>query len=309
MNPSTVIVFVSALGVVSACRSEKPTAPVAMDAQQKRSEPAEKPRVVIRDIAIQQEGKNQTAEIYPRQLAKRVGQLLLHSGVFHKHSDTTTKQDHHLATVQIALNHQVVRRGPKAVVVVVVQAEVIWQDGSTRLAPHENVILERVLERSAKDVNGFVAIQAEKAVITAAQGLVRKEVLRIAQDSDVLKTLESGQADDIVWALSIVRERRLASAVDVSIQLLGSANPEIQDEAFRTLVALRDRRAVDALTKYADFKNPERMHSVIEALSVLGGADALEFLDFVATGHPKLPIRKHALEAQKRLQQKPPRAE
>ena len=265
-------------------------------------------RVQITDVAIRMQDPAQPREMYERVLAQKAGQLAVSSGVFLGHaSEVSTKEPIVPAMLTLRVQYDVVpQQGGATTLVAVVVAEITWQQEQHRLAPIEKVLAERP-QPANSDLDGAMAKHVEETVLAAVRGLVAKETLRIAEETRLLGVLTTGEVDEILWALEVVRDRKISSAGSLAIALLDSANKEIQAEALTTIVALRVRSAVGTLTKRAQFNDRAQMHSIIEALSVLGGVEAVEFLQFVASGHPETSIRQHALEAQNRLERQPPR--
>jgi len=66
-------------------------------------------------------------------------------------------------------------------------------------------------------------------------------------------------------------------------------------------VAIGDRRAVSALTRLTRFRNTEKMAKIIDGIGTLGGREAREYLELVASGHEDADIRNMAAEALARL--------
>jgi hypothetical protein len=64
---------------------------------------------------------------------------------------------------------------------------------------------------------------------------------------------------------------------------------------------MKDRRAVAVLTRSRSFRDRREMQKIIEAISVLGGVEALDYLSFVADAHDDPDIKTQAAEARQRL--------
>ena len=66
------------------------------------------------------------------------------------------------------------------------------------------------------------------------------------------------------------------------------------DAALGALIAMRDRRAVRELTQSRSLRDRREMRKIIEAISILGGQEADEYLSFVAATHDDDEIRGEA---------------
>jgi len=78
----------------------------------------------------------------------------------------------------------------------------------------------------------------------------------------------------------------------------------VRDAALGALIAMRDRRAVHELTQSRSLRDRREMRKIIEAISILGGQEADEYLSFVAATHDDDEIRAEAAAARARLQRR-----
>lgn len=102
-------------------------------------------------------------------------------------------------------------------------------------------------------------------------------------------------------AIRQVGARQLRSETPRLLELLRDDNEAVRDAALGALLALREPRAVHALTRSRSMKDGREMRKILDALSTLGGAEALDYLSFVAEGHSDEEIRTMAAEARDRL--------
>lgn len=188
-------------------------------------------------------------------------------------------------------------------IVCAVEAAIEWQRGE-RLTPRENVLTERPLAGDPKRAPAMVAQMIEQSVVEAARGLVAKEELRQGDDAAVLAELDALDPDAVLWALELVADRKLGAAFERALSLLKAKDAGVRAAALRALVALKDPRAVEPLAKMANFSNPEELKMVVEAVSAIGGDDAAEFLEYVATGHSDADLRSRAREGLERIGRK-----
>lgn len=103
-----------------------------------------------------------------------------------------------------------------------------------------------------------------------------------------------------VEAIRVVAARKLVDEVPTLLTLLADEDETVRDAALGALVTLRDQRAVPALTKTRNMRDTREMGKIIEALAVLGGQEALDYLAFVAETHENEEIRQLAAEALQR---------
>jgi hypothetical protein len=269
-------------------------APMSTDAQRPET-------VLVSELAIQRVDPAHPVPVDDNALARSLGMMLAESEPFAAAAeDVPTGRTAVPARVVATVNYDVVDGGPKKGRGVVVAAEVMidWKGGE-RVSPSENVIVERALgpgDQAAVVVPELM----EAALLQAGKGLIEKEALRQAEDAAVLRALDAADVDQVAWALELVADRRLAAALDRAITLLDSGDDTVKAAALRALVSLRDPRAVEPLTKRADFKDPERLRTIIEAVTAIGGEEAAGFLELVVD-HPDPDVRKRAAEGLGRI--------
>jgi hypothetical protein len=102
-------------------------------------------------------------------------------------------------------------------------------------------------------------------------------------------------------AIRAVADRQLRDEVPVLLKLLGDPEETVRDAALGALIALKERRAVAELTRTRSLRDRREMRKIIEAISILGGEEAHDYLSFVADGHEDEEIRKEAASARARL--------
>jgi hypothetical protein len=105
-------------------------------------------------------------------------------------------------------------------------------------------------------------------------------------------------------AIRIAGERQLRDEVPTLLKLLGDDDESVRDAALGALIAMRDRRAVRELTNSRSLRDRREMRKIIEAISILGGQEADEYLSFVAATHDDDEIRGEAAAARARLQRR-----
>jgi hypothetical protein len=122
------------------------------------------------------------------------------------------------------------------------------------------------------------------------------------------KTLKSAmQADGgelMIEAIRAAGERKLTSEIPRLLQLLEHPDESVRDAALGALVELRERKAVSVLAGQRSMRDKREMRKILDAIAVLGGPEAADYLGFVADGHEDQEIREMAKEAKKRLERR-----
>jgi len=309
-------VFLVAAALAPGCKSSgdasdetrtesKPRAPVK--AAPIDAKVAKKPRrALIKSVGIVPEHPDKKLEIYPERLAKIMGARLTRT----KWYASETKgfpagivPRESMVRVDIKYDYRVDKKTKVMVCIVAVDAHVRWSDGGTDLGPRDKVLLKRTMTKKQRsmDVSEHVASQIADAVSLAAMGLIKKAEL-LEADRDRLLILMGGLDDDVVmWALAVAGDRKITSLFDTVVGLLKSKSQSVREAAVGCLIELGDPRAVAHMTKLAKFRDHRMLTIVIDASASLGGQEAEEFLDFLASGHGNATIRKQAKQARKRM--------
>jgi hypothetical protein len=102
-------------------------------------------------------------------------------------------------------------------------------------------------------------------------------------------------------AIRIVGERKLPGQGPALIALLNDPDETTRDAALGALIRLGDRKAVSELTRTRSLRDEREMRKIIEAISILGGQEADDYLSFVASSHDDEEIRAQAEAARARL--------
>ena len=156
-------------------------------------------------------------------------------------------------------------------------------------APDRAAILNRLVLRIAGDlIDGYVARRQLEGGPPA--------VVHAALQAD------GGQLRDD--AIRAVGARKLRDEVPTLLKLLSDPDEPTRDAALGSLIALGDRRAVSELTRTRSLRDRHEMRKIIEAIAILGGQEADQYLSFVAATHDDDEIRAEAAAARARLQRR-----
>jgi HEAT repeat protein len=158
-----------------------------------------------------------------------------------------------------------------------------------REPPPKEPLYEGLIQRVAGDlIDGFVA----------------RRRLREAS-ADTLHAALSGDGGELrIEAIRAVGARHVSSEAPRLLALLDDPDEPTRDAALGALLELGDRRAVTALTRSRSLRDRRELSKIIEAISILGGQEADDYLSFVAGSHEDEDIRAEAAAARARLQRR-----
>jgi len=152
------------------------------------------------------------------------------------------------------------------------------------------------------DVGGIAARLADRTASDLLAAFVRRTRLRGASAVEIHDALTGdGGAALHEEAIRVVGERRLAGEAPTLLDLLDDNDEPTRDAALGALIALRDPRAVTKLTRDRSLGDRREMLKTLEAISLIGGAEAAQYLSFVADSHDDPEIRQAAREARDRM--------
>ena len=168
---------------------------------------------------------------------------------------------------------------------------------------------EQIYEVSSEDARRRLTQQlAERTIADLLAGFVARARLRTAPAAEVHAAIAGqAQADGGSPALReeairVAGARGMRQEVPVLLPLLQSESEALRDAALGALIALRERRAVTELTRSRSLRDRHEMRKILEAIAILGGDEARDYLSFVAESHDDQEIRELATEAKGRLE-------
>jgi hypothetical protein len=132
-------------------------------------------------------------------------------------------------------------------------------------------------------------------------GYVARRRLHDGTPSEIHTALLADGGELREEAIRTVGERKLRDEAPTLLKLLDDPDEPTRDAALGALIALRDRRAVSVLTRSRSLRDRHEMRKIIEAIAILGGQEADDYLSFVAATHDDEEIRSEASRARARL--------
>ena len=157
---------------------------------------------------------------------------------------------------------------------------------------------------SEKDRRRLGQELAERALTDLLTGFVGRARLRTAPPAEVHAAI-AGDGGTLALrqeAIRVAGARGMREEGPVLLLLLQNDNEVLRDAALGALIALRDQRAVPALTRNRSLRDRHEMRKILDAIAILGGDEARDYLSFVAESHDDEEIRQLAAEARRRLE-------
>jgi hypothetical protein len=133
------------------------------------------------------------------------------------------------------------------------------------------------------------------------EGVIARRKLESAPPATIHAALTADAGELREEAIRLVGQRQLRGEAPRLLELLTDNDEATRDAALGALIALKDPRAVATLTKSRSLRDRREMRKIIEAISILGGEEALDYLSFVAESHDDEEIRTQAAQARQRL--------
>lgn len=152
------------------------------------------------------------------------------------------------------------------------------------------------------DRRALAAALAERTARDLLGAFLQRTRLRTA-DSAAIHAALSGDAGTPLReeAIRQVGLRHLTDEAPRLLVLLDDPDEATRDTALGALIALRDTRAVAKLTRDRSLRDRHEMLKMMDAISLIGGSEAADYLAFVAESHDDAEIRQAAHEARDRL--------
>lgn len=259
--------------------------------------------MVLRQVLLETGDPAKAYALHTQELAKGLGVTLVTSG-WVAAREREVPDDHMARPVEAMLNVSydvtLPSKNATGMVVVAIEAALEFVNNRSELQPRVALIVEKALTSSDEhDIARELNWVARSALDSAAESLVARERLRRAPHEELLSVLSMGELDVgmEIWALQLAADRFLLEAVPAAMKALAYPDDDVRAAAISALVSLGDPRAVSALSRDIDFKDHQELRVIMEAVSAIGGDDAIEFLEYVASGHPDDDLRARAKES------------
>lgn len=155
------------------------------------------------------------------------------------------------------------------------------------------------------DRRAIAAALAERTARDLLGAFLQRTHLRTAGTAEIHAALAGDAATPLrEEAIRQVGVRRLKDEAPRLLVLLDDPDETTRDAALGALVALRDTRAVAKLTRDRSLRDRREMLKLLDAISLIGGSEAADYLAFVADSHDDAEIRQAAREARERMQRR-----
>jgi HEAT repeat protein len=128
-----------------------------------------------------------------------------------------------------------------------------------------------------------------------------RRALAVAAPARLRTAIADDKGDLRAEAIRVAGERQLHELAPDLLQLLDDPDEPTRDAALGALIALRDRRAVSHLANNRSLRDRREMRKILHAMALIGGAEADDYLSFVAASHDDDDIRAEAAAAHAEL--------
>lgn len=152
--------------------------------------------------------------------------------------------------------------------------------------------------------HGRQIAEAKSVVDSVLNDLSYQARLTVGSERGLVNALKVKDLHRLAVTVEIAAVRRARQTVPALIKLLKHEDERVSDRVIGALVAIGDRRAVKPLTGLSKFRDTARMAKILDAIGALGGKEAKEYLEFVASGHEDADIRNMATEALERMKRR-----
>jgi hypothetical protein len=214
------------------------------------------------------------------------------------------------ATVRVAgrLATELVEAGDKGLCRAVVSLTIATRPSDAPGALNEEISAggeERFDATPSADRRAIAARLAERTTTDLLAAFLKRARLRTAGRDELHAALAADAGTALrEEAIRQVGLRHLHEEAPRLLTLLDDPDEGTRDAALGALIALGDKRAVAKLTRDRSLRDRHEMLKILDAISLIGGDEANEYLAFVADSHDDPDIRQAAREARDRLQRR-----
>jgi hypothetical protein len=161
---------------------------------------------------------------------------------------------------------------------------------------------ERFEVGATVDLEQLAQKLVERTATDLLSGLAARARLRRAAPGDLHAAIVGDGGTELRQAaIRAIGERRIAAEAPTLLALLNAPDEPIRDAALGALILLRDQRAVTQLTRDRSFHDRREMFKIMDAISLIGGDEARDYLAFVAQSHDDQEVRELARAASDRM--------
>jgi hypothetical protein len=154
------------------------------------------------------------------------------------------------------------------------------------------------------DRNALFAKLVTRTLNDLADGYLSRQRLWRGNAGEVHAGLTADAGEVRAEAIRAVADRQLTAEVPELLRLLSDDDESVRDAALGALVQLHERRAVAEIAKQRSMRDRREMRKILDAIAMLGGQEAFEYLNFVADTHEDEEIRDMAKKALVRLKRR-----
>jgi len=264
--------------------------------------------LVLERVLVDNDASGGVLLLSPKDMAKKLGSKITTSGfVAARAGDVPDDRVPRVVEARLSVTYDWAPRldKPEGALVVAAQASLTFVEHSEERPLQVALTMQDVVahdKRADPSLNKRAQMHLERlvdrAIAAMADSLVARERLREAPHEELISALAIGLHEPTmrIWALQLAADRGLREAVPFAIKDMDAKSEKLRDAAFAALVELKDPTSVAALVRGINFGDYEKLRVAMEAVSAIGGEDAEEFLQFVATGHSDPDIVRTAKE-------------
>lgn len=159
-------------------------------------------------------------------------------------------------------------------------------------------------EKNAVPVAGAFTSLVSRLTSDLLADYLARQKLRTASEDEIVKLVSAGEAPLREEGIRQAGQRNLKKAVPTLLALLTDESEPVRDSALGALLAMRERGAVPVLAASRSMRDRREMRKIVEAIALLGGDEAISYLEFVADANEDPEIQSLAKRSLERLRRK-----
>ena len=159
-------------------------------------------------------------------------------------------------------------------------------------------------EKDAAPLAGAFTSLVSRLTSDLLADYLARQKLRTASEDEVVKLVSAGEGPLREEGIRQAGHRNLKKAVPTLLALLTDESEPVRDSALGALLAMRERRAVAVLAASRSMRDRREMRKIVEAIALLGGDEAISYLEFVADANEDPEIQSLAKRSLERLRRR-----